>query len=43
MSDRIQAGMVRSRVGRVILHMVAMYRDGKVLWHWRGIEREIFI
>ncbi len=28
-------------LGRIVLHLVCACRDHKLLWHWRGILREI--
>ena len=28
--------------GRVILHIIAMIRDGEVRWHFAGIAREVW-
>ena len=33
--------LVKSRMGRVILHTVCAARDHHWAWHWRGIVREI--
>jgi hypothetical protein len=43
MSDRTQERLVRFGAGRVVLHLVAMARDGRLLWHLRGISREFSI
>jgi hypothetical protein len=28
-------------VGRVILHLACLMRDGEMRWHWKGIVREV--
>ena len=33
--------LVRFSVGRIVLHVVAMLSDGCVIFHWKGIEREL--
>jgi hypothetical protein len=33
--------LVKSRMGRVILHTVSAARDHHWVWHWRGILREV--
>jgi hypothetical protein len=40
MSDESQEILVKSRVGRVILHIVTLFRDRKYFWHLKGITRE---
>ena len=40
MSRRLQGRLVGSRAGRVVLHLVSLARDGRFLWHLRGIGRE---
>jgi hypothetical protein len=27
-------------IGRVVLHLICLARDGKLHWHWAGICRE---
>jgi len=41
MSKAVQARLVESGAGRVVLHLFAMARDGRFLWHFKGITREI--
>jgi hypothetical protein len=36
MSDKL----VTTRLGRILLHCIAAFRDGKLAWHWAGIARE---
>ena len=33
--------LARSRRGRVILHVVAIFGDGEFTWHARGLLREL--
>jgi hypothetical protein len=33
--------LARSRGGRVILHVVAIFGDGEFTWHARGVLREL--
>ena len=40
MSRRLQYRLAGSRVGRVVLHLAGLARDGRFLWHLRGIGRE---
>jgi hypothetical protein len=28
------------KIGRVVLHLGCLLRDGKVRWHWAGVRRE---
>lgn len=37
----IECYLVEWRLGRIVLHSVAIIRDGKLQWHWKGIWREI--
>lgn len=30
-----------SRLGRVILHLLCIARDGRLQWHFHGIAREL--
>ena len=41
MSARIIMRMSGSRMGRVALHAITMFRDHKMEWHWNGIAREL--
>jgi hypothetical protein len=35
------ARLVEHPLGRVMLHLACLLRDGKVRWHWAGIRREL--
>jgi hypothetical protein len=37
----MQAFLVQSRFGRILLHMACAMRDHHVRWHWLGIRREL--
>lgn len=43
MSKAVQARLVESGAGRVVLHLAAMLRDGRLLWHLKGVARELSI
>jgi hypothetical protein len=32
----------RHSVGRIVLHVIVMLRDGEVRWHCSGIARELW-
>ena len=40
-SPTFETRLARSRGGRVILHVVAVFRDGEFTWHARGVLREL--
>ena len=40
-SPTLEMWLARSRGGRVILHVVAIFGDGKFTWHARGVVREL--
>jgi hypothetical protein len=33
--------LVKTRIGRIVLHAVCLVRDRKLSWHVAGIAREI--
>jgi hypothetical protein len=37
----MSARLVEHSLGRVVLHVACLLRDGKVRWHWAGIRREL--
>jgi len=37
----MSARFVEHSLGRVMLHLACLLRDGKVRWHWAGIRREL--
>ena len=37
----MSARLVEHALGRVVLHLACLLRDGKVRWHWSGIRREL--
>jgi hypothetical protein len=37
----VRAELARIAVGRMFLHVACAFRDGRVLWHWQGIKREL--
>jgi len=41
MSPARQVDLAGSRAGRVVLHLVALWVDGRWGWHWDGIMREV--
>jgi len=41
MSAAVQQKLVGSHIGRIILHIICVNKDHKLLWHLRGIMREI--
>lgn len=43
MSLEFQMKIAKSRVGRMVLHITALLRDGKYSWHLKGITRELCI
>lgn len=40
-SLNVRAELARVSVGRMFLHVACALRDGRVLWHWEGIKREL--
>ena len=40
MSKTIQAKLVKTSVGRVVLHLTCLLNDFKLEWHMKGIVRE---
>jgi hypothetical protein len=41
MTDTKQAQLVVTRKGRILLHIACLYRDHKLVNHFKGIYREI--
>jgi len=41
MSCEKQIQLAESRTGRIELHFLGMFRDHKIVWHGKGIVREI--
>ena len=39
--NKMKTKLAKSSVGRVILHLGCMVRDGQMRWHWEGIMREV--
>jgi hypothetical protein len=39
--DHMKNQLAELSLGRIVLHLVCACRDHKLLWHWRGILREI--
>jgi hypothetical protein len=37
----MQTLLAESRWGRTVLHVMCAVRDHHLLWHWRGILREL--
>jgi hypothetical protein len=37
----MQATLVQSHAGRIVLHVVAALRDHEWSWHWAGVVREL--
>ena len=37
----MSARLVEHSLGRVVLHLACLLRDGRVRWHWAGIRREL--
>ena len=42
MKTETKMKLAKSPMGRIILHIVCIKRDRKVLWHIKGVLREIF-
>ena len=40
MSQSTQITLASSGNGRIVLHLVTLWNDGKVMWHLKGILRE---
>jgi len=38
---KVKTMLAQNSVGRVILHLACMIRDGQLRWHWKGIVREV--
>ena len=38
---QIQMRFAGSRIGRVLLHLLCLCRDGRLRWHARGVAREL--
>jgi len=41
MSVKTQLVFSGYRSGRIVLHLSALLRDHKLVWHWKGISREL--
>jgi hypothetical protein len=41
MSDKRQENLVKTSIGRIILHLTALNKDFKFGWHIKGIKREL--
>ena len=39
--DHMKHSLAELSLGRIVLHLVCACRDHNLLWHWRGILREI--
>jgi len=37
----MKSQLAEHSLGRVLLHLVCLARDGKVRWHWAGVMREL--
>jgi hypothetical protein len=37
----MKARLAQTSVGRVVLHLLCLCRDGKLRWHWAGVCREL--
>lgn len=37
----MSARLVEHSLGRVMLHLACLLRDGKMRWHWAGIRRKL--
>lgn len=37
----LEMRLAGSRAGRVLLHIVATFGDGELVWHARGVLREL--
>jgi hypothetical protein len=35
------ARLAETSIGRVLLHLACLLRDGKARWHWAGVRREL--
>lgn len=43
MTTQRQQELAESRVGRIVLHLLAMWADHEVEFHLQGIERELLL
>ena len=41
MSKMIQARLVKTSLGRIVLHITCLLNDCKLEWHVKGIVREL--
>jgi hypothetical protein len=39
-SEHFSEQLVRSKVGRIVLHLICVSRDRQFRWHWQGIRNE---
>lgn len=41
MSDDQILSLASSRIGRILIHLIALNEDFKFNWHWKGIKRDL--
>lgn len=41
MRSKVTMTLVKTRLGRVVLHTACLLQDRKLAWHWAGILREL--